>query len=436
MGNLAGDHSLLPATGKLIVALSGGADSCALAHWVTEQADRSRVLLAHVNHGLRGAEADGDEAFCRAFAEKLGVPIAVHHADVAVLAKEQRESIEQCGRNVRYAFFGSLADGEDDRILTAHTADDNAETLLLNLTRGAGPDGLRGIPPVRGKVVRPFLCVTRQETEAYCAEYHIDYRTDSTNLSGEYARNRIRLEVLPVLKELNPRAVEALNRAAALQRQQQEQLHSAAETLLCRVRHPYGLDASELAAAPVLLRQAALKSWLESLCPGRIERRHIDLAENCLLTGGAVMLPGEIKLGRTQGVLWAVKKAEPTEFSLPVVTGETLLPNGKRLILQEIEIEQKIHNLLFKNAIDCAIIKNGLKIRTRRTGDRFKPPGRRITQPIKAAFQENKLPAALRAGALILECGGEIAWIEGIGASDRFRVTEQTQKMLKITVER
>ncbi len=182
----------LPESGRLVVGYSGGADSTALAHWLMGQVPRERILLAHVNHMLRGAEADRDQAFAQAFAKSQGLAIQVLREDVAKLARDRGQGLEECGREVRYGFFHRLASGEQDRILTAHNADDNAETLLLNLCRGAALEGLCGIPRQRGKLLRPLLDVERKAVEAYCQAQGLAFVTDSSNFSDAFARNRVR----------------------------------------------------------------------------------------------------------------------------------------------------------------------------------------------------------------------------------------------------
>lgn len=310
---LPGDLSRLPAQGLVVLGFSGGADSTALAHWLTTQIAPARLLLAHVNHGLRGAEADADEAAVAAFAEAMGLRFVVHRSDVAALAKERGEGLEAAGRRVRYAFFESLAPGEDDRILTAHTADDNAETLLLHLCRGSGLGGLCGIPPERGKILRPFLSVTRAEIEAYCAAHRLPFVTDSTNTTALYARNRLRQEVLPILKELYPGAVPAMGRAAALLREDAALLDGEAAALLEKAAHPEGLSVKLLLAAPAPLRRRALKAWLEAQGCRDLEHRHLLLAEDLLTQGGKVPLPGGVTLRRSRGLL----RAGPTPRSIP-----------------------------------------------------------------------------------------------------------------------
>ncbi len=440
------DLSGLPEEGLAVVGLSGGADSTALACWLSERLLRERILLAHVNHMLRGEESERDEAAVREFARSTGLRLVVSRTDVGALAKERGLGLEECGRQVRYAFFHSLAPGENDRILTAHNAEDNAETVLLNLCRGAGLDGLCGIPRQRGKILRPFLRVSRRETEAYCREKGLSFVEDSTNRSPEFARNKVRLEVLPLLRELNPRVVEALGQTAELLTGDRDFLREEAGSLLARAARPYGLDVPTLLKAPGALRSAALKAWLEDAGCRNLEKKHLDLAERCLSEGGAAQLPGGVTVRRGAGLLFADRPRKSEPFSVTVrlpAPGETQtrtpLPGGKVLVLERREgpfkkSEQKIHNLYFKNLLDCAIITGTLTARTRREGDRFTPGGGSVSKSLKQVFRECGMPAGLRGSAVLLECRGKLAFCEGAGVSRDFRAAENTRQALAVTV--
>ena len=427
----AADLSGLPPEGLAVVGFSGGADSTALAHWLCEKIGPRRVVLAHVNHLLRGEEADRDQATAEAFARQLGVRFALLRADVGALARQRGMGLEACGRQVRYQFFHSLAPGEADRILTAHNAQDNAETMLLHLCRGTGLAGLCGIPPRRGKVLRPFLGVDRREIESYCAEKGLSYVTDSTNLTGDFARNRLRREVLPLLEELNPRFVQGAGQAAALLRRDRDFLESQAAALLNQARLPWGLEARLLRAAHPSLQARALARYLEEAGCRDLEKKHLDLAATLLETGGGLSLPGGVAAQCRQGVFYAWRPAPGGPFQVEVGLGENLLPDGRVLILRRKSQEsgaqgQKIHNSFFKNALDYAIITGHLKpgspltARTRLPGDRFAPAGRGAEKSLNRLLQEYRVPQPCRERLVLLACGGQLLYCEGLGPAQGF----------------
>lgn len=195
----------MPLSGRTVaVGVSGGADSMALLHVLLELKDEfgMKIIACHVNHGIRGETADRDEKFVVEACKKLGVEVRVLRADVPGTAKKMHLGVEECGRRIRYDFFNSVAD--DVIIATAHTLSDRSETLLLNITRGASVKGLCSIPAVRGNIVRPLIDCTRADIEKYCSDNSIAFVTDETNFEDIYSRNRIRLNVIPELKKLNP----------------------------------------------------------------------------------------------------------------------------------------------------------------------------------------------------------------------------------------
>ena len=269
------EFGLFPPQGRVIVGLSGGADSMALTHFLVYHTDL-QVLAAHVNHGLRGSAADQDEEVVRRWCEENGIPLRVLHADVKQQARERNLGLEECGREVRYAFFQELADRETDRIATAHTLSDQVETVLLHLTRGAGLRGLCGIPPVRGKIVRPFLRVTREQVEAYCRFYHLPYVTDQTNADRGFARNRVRLDVVPALKAVNPALEREIAGMTARLARDEAYLQEEAQRAVERAKTPNGYSRTELAALPTAILVRALERILRRAGGAQPEGIHLE----------------------------------------------------------------------------------------------------------------------------------------------------------------
>lgn len=414
-----------PETGRIIVGLSGGADSVLLTYLLVKKYGAKRLSAVHVHHGIRGEEADRDAAFVQSYCKALALDCNVICKDIPALAAQSGEGIEECARRVRYACFEELA-GENGCIATAHNADDNAETLLLNFTRGMGPHGAGGIPPRRGKIFRPILNISRAEVEYLCKVYRLDYVTDSTNLTEDYTRNKLRHSVLPILKDINPQMAQAASHFAESMRLQNDFVFSCAKELLCKAETPYGYNLNILRNAHEAVLRVAMELVLSSY--GRLSYEHICKAVNCVLTGGSLSLPGDIVLDAKQDTLTIRKNREIKDqnaFCVPLKEGETVLPNGKTLFVQKKipekeEISRKVHNLLFQNFSDCDKITNVPRIRTRRAGDVFRPAGRGVTKSVKKLFNELRIPAAARDRLLLLEKDGEIVWIESVGAAEGY----------------
>ena len=235
-------YQMIKIGNPIIAGVSGGADSMALLHFLYQmyKNDEIKLIVAHVHHGLRGEEADRDEAFVQDYCAARGIPFRARHADVAALAAQNGQTVEECGREVRYAFFEELRLEQErpaeTRIATAHTLSDSIETVLFHMARGTSLKGLLGIPPVRGFVIRPLILSTRADIEAYCAQNGVDYVTDSTNFCADYTRNRIRRQLVPQFYGINARFDEAFSRMVYTLSQDEDCLRQLAEQAICDSR--------------------------------------------------------------------------------------------------------------------------------------------------------------------------------------------------------
>ena len=436
--------SLAPDDG-IIVALSGGADSVSLLSVL----DRLRkdgtlpcelsLLAAHVNHGLRGEEADRDEQFVRRFCKEKQIPLEVLKVKVA----EERlkgEGVEEAGRRIRYGFFRRLQQQYGYRfVATAHTADDQLETVLLNLTRGSGLNGLCGIPPVRDDIIRPLLTCSREEIERYCEENQLSFVTDSTNTDTAYRRNQIRQTVLPLLKEMNPQIVSACNRLTDSLREDEALLSRLTRELLQSARRPDGqYDRELLLFAPPALLRRAVKGVMET-AGGAPEERHVRSVEEMLNAGeGVLQIPGEVTVTVKGNLLSAEPRAARPQkvayFEYPVTPGATLSIAGKTytakcVTRENFENTRKVYKNVLKFALDYDRITNGLIVRQRKVGDAFHPVGG-AGKTLKKYFQEQKIPTDERAAIPIL-CDDEgVVLITGFSCDHRVRLDEKTKRIL------
>lgn len=264
------EHAMLRGESRVCAALSGGADSVSLLRSLRELSGElgAEITACHLNHGLRGEESDGDERFCRDLCERLGVPFYSKKIDVSELV-QKHESTEEAARRARYAFFEEALERFGCGVLaTAHNANDNAETVLLNLTRGTGLLGLCGIPPVRelgasGKlVIRPLLYITRGEVEEYLGGLGQDYVTDKTNLSEDYTRNKLRRRVLPELEIINPSAAGVIGRMTDKLRLDSDFLEGLADKAFNETREGRGWNALAVAALPQPIKARVVRKIL------------------------------------------------------------------------------------------------------------------------------------------------------------------------------
>lgn len=262
-----GDFEMIDGKKTVVVALSGGADSVSLLRVMCGLRGQlgTEVRACHLNHGLRGAESDEDEKFCGELCGKYYVPITIKRLNVKEF-QQKHESVEETARRLRYGFFDECLEstGRDSVIASAHTANDNAETVLLNLTRGTGLKGLCGIPPVRDRIIRPLIYCTRADVEEYLAELGQDYVTDKTNFSAEYSRNKIRINVMPQLMSINPSLVEGITRMTANLRSDSDYLERLSDKALLEARREKGYDAAALYALPCPIRSRAVKKILRN----------------------------------------------------------------------------------------------------------------------------------------------------------------------------
>lgn len=439
------EQGLLSNSGLVIAGVSGGADSMAMVHMLHRILPQGRLVCAHVNHGIRGEEADGDQAFVEEWCREQGIPCRVLQADVPGEAQKTGEGLEACGRRVRYAFFQSLAGGKNDRIATAHTRSDQAETVLLHLLQGAGAKGLSGIPAKRGNIIRPILCLSREEVEEYCRENGLSWRTDSTNEEMEYTRNRLRHQVLPLLREMNPSIEETLERAAFSLKRDEECLEQMARQALEQARTGEGLSVKTIQALPEAVAVRVLGQYFqEKGCP-RPETVHLEQALAAVQRGGGrLSLPGGCQVSVWSDILRAEKQEKtPVASWETTITGpRTLLGDGRTLILEEFPVSAmknriKFHNLLFPIFLDYDTITHSqtLVVRTRRPGDRFSSAGRGVSKSLKKLFSEGRIPVQARDQLVVLESGGELLWVEKFGVCHRCRLRPETKRVLLLDLQ-
>ena len=420
--------NMLSGVGHITVALSGGADSMALLDvllTLKEELNINKISAAHFNHGIRGDEALRDQKFAEDFCKEKGIECFVGCADVPTYAKENGESIELAARKLRYEFFASI---DTDVIATAHTASDNVETILFNITRGTALSGLCGIPPMRDKYIRPLILCTRDDIENYCKQNGVEFVTDSTNLCDDYTRNKIRHKVVPVLKEINCAVENSVLRMGASLREDEDFIGGIAvkkynEMLCDGVLSVKTFDCVHPAIAKRIVALFCNDAKIE------VDNFHINAIYDICISGGKTSLPRN-------------KAAVVRDGNLLIVDSNENVKNTQFLVHIEksdndlFQKNKKVHNLLLKNIIDCDKIVGELVLRTRHSGDSIRLKNKNGTKTLKKLFCEYKIPLCERENLPVICDDAGVVWVYKIGVAERCAADEYSANIYKISVSK
>lgn len=445
-------HDLARPDTRVLVAVSGGSDSVALAYLLTELAQRQELRIAgiiHVNHQLRPAAA-ADEVSCAALADRLGWPFLAHRVDVAARARSERRSIEDAARAARYECFEQARlQLEADAIALGHTRDDQAETFLLRLLRGAGSRGLSGMHPRRGRIIRPALDCRRGELRSFLDDRGLPFVHDESNDDVSIPRNRVRAELLPLLeRRFNPSIVDVLADEAALARDEWQWIEAAArEAAACAVTRPsadvWEIDTTAVARMPVALARMVVRDALVQASGGRpVSFRHVNEA---LRLEDSADGPGLRMERRGQTLVLTSKRTEARlkpdpanrssnlfRYSLSI-PGEVALREAGYVV--SAEAAPSVGSAILSNSAVAVLQLDRchppLAVRNRRPGDRFRPLGLGGRKKLQDYFVDKKVPRDARDRVpLVVDDADRIVWVAGHGIADEFRVTDPAQAVL------
>lgn len=439
------EQNMIKPGGKIVVGVSGGADSVALLHVLQRYCEQNggEVIAAHLNHGLR-PEAVQDEQLVKETCSDWGITCYARRVDVADVAASTQKSIEEAGRECRYQYFRELAcQVGADHIATAHHQNDQAESVLLHLLRGSGIRGLQGIKPINGPLIRPLLCVTRQDIECYVQENQLPFCQDLSNNDPAFTRNRIRLQLIPYLQEaFNPRIVEALNRLAVIAQEENAALDEIADRkwpLITKFRSTeLEMDINLLVQEPVALQNRLILRALQEIS-GQSDWSHEDLqrvrslldkpGSDLILEWGSTVQVGKVY----DTLVFASEFSESPSFCYPVAIpgcvhvkelGTTfsfeMRPGGER---------QSSPEQVF---LDLDRIKSPLCLRSRREGDKLQVKGFKGHKSLKKFFMERKIPARQRNQIPLLASGEEIYAVLGLLVTEPAAITDSTERILVI----
>ena len=484
-------YSLISPEEIIVIGVSGGADSVCLLHVLAEYRKRLGIKLhvAHLNHLLRGTESEADAKYVSSLADSLGIPIAIDKQDVAAYRIVRNCSIEEAARELRYAFLGRVAkEIGANRIAIGHTRDDHVETILMHILRGTGINGLCGLAPcspiaydeqelssstkttnaAQGQrsdflIIRPLLDITREETASYCHEYQLDPRVDSSNLSLSFFRNRLRLQLLPLLRQYNASLDQALLRLADIAKEDNVFIEQQASELWDEVVRQENktiyLDKKQLASLPIALQRQLLRAAVTKLAGDArdIEAGHIEAARNLINkpVGKRISLPHGFICQR--GYNEIVVTSTTSQSQLPPcpfpplpgevtlrVPGKTAFPGWEVIasIVRERTDSPPSRYAAGTNGETCQgnlvadfdLHKTGTKlfVRQRRPGDRFQPLGMRIPKKLHEFMVDAKIPRSWRDHIPIVCSPQQIVWVVGWRTDDKVKVTESGEEILRL----
>jgi len=439
-------YRLLDQNDKVLIALSGGPDSVALFHLLGLLAAKYNLSLAaaHVNHFLR-KDAGKDQEFCRRLCQAHGYSFHSKKFDIRANARKYKIGLEEAGRQVRYGFFEDLCKNYGyTKIATGHTADDSAETFLLNLIRGADLGGLGGIPPKRDNITRPLIEISKAEVLIFLNDNRLSYRVDKSNLSEKYKRNLVRKKVMPVFNDINASALKHILQACRNIRTGYEFLETETEKLYdkCRIKESNTQIILDLGKLPPYYE--SLKSWILLRAYARLtgESRRpnsekIDRAVNLLRSGSITFLDSSVVVSNHAGKLILCRPPRPIKrIRLKNDYGNEI--NGSDLILQTETLEDfSLEKLLKNNDESVAYLDfervSDLSVRSFEDGDRFRPLGMKGSKKLVDYFNDKGVPLVYKKSIPVVISGEEIAWIAGYGISENFKVTDNTRKVLKLS---
>lgn len=429
-------HNLFVPQARVLVALSGGADSVALLHILLRLGYQCHVV--HCNFHLRAEESNRDERFVTNLCETLGVKCEVVHFDTQAYAAEQKVSIEMAARELRYREFERIRQALAlDVVAVAHHQDDAVETLLLNLIRGAGINGLTGMKVKNGYVVRPLLCLTRDEIIDYLEGLGQVYVTDSTNLTDEYARNKVRLQLLPLMQQINPAASANIARSAT---HLADAAHIYNKVIEGNCRHMVepkdgGID---IDIASLQAVDAPETHLYEILAPYGFHARQVsDIYRSLGGESGRMFYTSEYMLLKDRQVLAVrpVVVTEAVEYTLPC-EGTLELPDGVTIKVERLSTDDawRVPKRADVLCIDAERLHYPLVMRHAREGDRFSPFGMRGTKLMSDFYTDLKMSLLDRQRQWLLCCGNDIVWAVGLRGSERYRIADRPKEIIMLTL--
>ncbi len=453
------EHNMISEGDRIVIGVSGGADSVCLFHVLLQLAPKFNLSLfvVHVNHGIRGEEADADEAYVKNLCTTNGIPFIAVKVDVPRIASLEGLSEEEAGRKVRYeAFYDCCNKNKCNKIAIAHNRNDNAETILFHLFRGSGIKGLTGIRATRDHIIRPLLCVSRKEIESYLKKNHINFCTDRTNLTEDYSRNKIRHRIISFAQEeINSKSIEHIVNAA----EQLEEINQYLEknvkmsyekiVIYSLQQESYEIEIEKLKYEDLVIQKGIIRMVFNQLAHQLkdVDALHVGLVLGLLdkEVGKSLNLPyGILAVRNYYTIIMRANKQQKDVLETDKIVEQVITVPGDYYLSQ---INQTLHVILIKYKKSMIIpengctkwfdydkIKNTVLIRARNEGDFIQIDSKGSRKKIKSLFIDDKIPREKRDLLPLLADGEHIMWVIGGRMSEAYKVSEDTQVILEISL--
>ncbi|NWF75922.1 MAG: tRNA lysidine(34) synthetase TilS [Nitrospirae bacterium] len=443
-------YSMLQNNDKILVGLSGGPDSSCLLHVLNDLKEMFKLDIhaLYIDHGLRPEEIPSEITFCEKMCKLINIPFMKSQIDVITYAKDEGINRHEAARQLRYRVYEETANNiKATKIALGHNADDQAETVLIRLIRGTGPTGLAGIPPVRGSIIRPLIEIERKEIEQFLDERKIDFIIDSSNLKKDYLRNKIRLSVLPILKNMNPDICRALSKTATIFREEEKYFEIIVTKTMMKLFSRKTQDHVELFLTPFeimdkpIMRRVLRRVIDETKGLRGVNFIHIEDIIELIRNGkpgDRIYLPKGLRVIKDYAILILTSKQPHKLGTLSLqVPGEVVSRENKFVIKANI-MDNAANHVDGKTSIILDLDKTGtnLTVRSRQKGDYFYPMGFGKRKKLQDYFVDEKVPRDERNAIPIVISGDSIVWIAGFRGDERFRVSQTTKRFLKLEIKK
>lgn len=443
--NFVNQYNLIEKNDKLLIAFSGGPDSTFALHFLNKFKKKYKIEIAaiHFNHQLRGKESDDDEKFCYEFCQSLKIPLFSFKLNVKEYAEENKLSIEEAARILRYNILENFSkENNFNKIVTAHNLSDNTETVLMNLFSGTGYSGLSGIPIKRGKIIRPFLCISKEEILEYLNNHNISYRIDSSNLQDDFKRNFIRNKILPLIREsINLRVDDAVFRSSKILEDFSSIIDNYINELITkhvRISQDNVFIKSSAKKIEDGIFGELIKKLLKDNFNHQIEFQDIHKIKSLFekQKGRKIFLSKNLIVFREKNGIKIFSEKEEKNSIIKIKIGESASFNSKILKIEEVHKSHikfgKSKNIEYISADD---LSDTFVLRKWQPGDKFVPLGMKKPKKISDFLTDAKIKSSEKKDKFVLTNNNFIVWLVGLRIDDRFKITSKTKRILKLWIK-